>query len=430
MALVIYAMESTSKFFLLAAIIYFLYRVVTNNNRNDEVLLGAAYVMGFEVLSRMTGGAFSYEFAKYAVMGFMGIGILYKGIHRGAWPYVLFILCLAPGIFFSAMNLDYETNVANAIGFNLSGPMCLAITALYCYNRKMPENRFKDVLLAALLPILSTTAYLYIYTPNIRDTLSGTASNFAASGGYGPNQVATILGLGMLILFVRLFTIKDKLTNGIDLALLAFVGYRAVVTFSRGGVITALICAVAFLGIYLLQIKASQRKVLIPRIIIIVGVMAITWLITSISTLGLIDKRYSNQDAAGRLKDDISTGRQELIDSEIEAFLQNPITGVGIGKAKEFRLETTGRLSATHNEVSRTLSEHGLFGIFSLLILLLTPLFFRLKNRTNYLIFACYIFWIFTINHSAMRIAASAFVYGLGLIVFVKNVKKTAVHRK
>ena len=430
MAMVIFTSASTSKFFLLAAILYFLYRVITNKNRKDEVLLGAAYIMGFEVLSRMTGGAFSYEFAKYAVIGFMGIGILYKGIHRGSWPFVLFILCLAPGIFFSAMNLDYETNIGNAIGFNLSGPMCLAITALYCYNRKMPEERFKGILLAALLPILSTTAYLYVFTPNIRDTLSGTASNFAASGGYGPNQVATILGLGILILFVRLFTIKDRITNGIDLALIAFVGYRAIVTFSRGGVITAIVCSIAFLAIYFIQARTRDRKFLLPKIIIIFGVMAATWLVTSISTLGLIDKRYSNQDAAGRIKEDISTGRQELIDSEIEAFMQNPITGVGIGKAKEFRLETTGRLSATHNEVSRTLSEHGLFGIFSLLILLFTPLFFRISNRTNYLIFACYIFWILTINHSAMRISASAFVYGLGLIVFVKNVKKTAVHRK
>lgn len=74
MAYVIYLFEATSKFFLLAAVAYFLVRIFSNRNRKDEVLLGAAYVMGFEVFSRMTGGAFNYEFAKYTVIAFLVFG--------------------------------------------------------------------------------------------------------------------------------------------------------------------------------------------------------------------------------------------------------------------------------------------------------------------------------------------------------------------
>jgi len=430
-AMIVYITSSAAKFFLLGAIVYFLFLIFKNKNKKDEVLVAAAYVMGFEVFSRMNGGiGLSYEFAKYSVVGFLLIGIFFRGFTKKSWPYAFFIIFLMPGILFSAINLNYESNFINAISFNLSGPICLSISALYCYDRKMPKERLQKILMAAVLPIISMTAYLYVYTPNIRDVLSGTQSNFEASGGFGPNQVATILGLGMFILFSRLLVVKDKLTNVVDLALLGFVSYRAMVTFSRGGVYTAGICAAIFLLVYFWNSSRRDKALLIPKTAIIASVIIITWLITSVFTLGLIDKRYLNQDAAGRKKEDISTGRGELLDSELEAFYEYPITGIGVGKAKEHRLETTGRLSATHNEVSRMLSEHGLFGLFALILLVITPLVYRFRNKTNLYLYSFFIFWLLTINHSSMRIAAPAFIYGLSLITIINERKKPFIHRK
>jgi len=54
------------------------------------------------------------------------------------------------------------------------------------------------------LPIVTTMVYLTLYTPNLREVLTGTSSNFKTSGGFGPNQVSTILGLGMFIFVSRL----------------------------------------------------------------------------------------------------------------------------------------------------------------------------------------------------------------------------------
>ncbi|MBT0608465.1 O-antigen ligase family protein [Aequorivita echinoideorum] len=430
MGLLVYLFQGISKYLLLLIIGYFLYRILSNNNRKDEVLLAAGYITGYEVFSRMTGGTFSYEFAKYAVVGFLVLGMFYRGFTRSSWPYLFYLVFLMPGIFFSAVNLEYDTNVGNAIGFNLSGPICLGISALYCYNRKMPAARLQQILLAVLLPLITTTVYLYFYTPSIRDTLQGTASNFEASGGYGPNQVATVLGLGMFILFSRLLLIKNRFINLVDLVLLAFISYRGIVTFSRGGILTAIVCAILFLGIYYLKSGTKERKVLVPKMGLIAGFSVLIWLVTSIATMGLIDKRYSNEDAAGNIKDDISTGRVELIETEINAFYDNPITGLGVGKMKEYREETTGEVSATHNEISRMLSEHGLFGIFSLLILFFAPLLLRLKNRSNLYLFSFLAFWFLTINHSSMRIAAPAFIYGLGLISIVNAKRKHTLHRK
>lgn len=430
MGLIVFVVEESSKIFFLVGIIYFLYRVFSNGNRRDEVLLGAAYVTGFEVFSRMTGGAISYEFAKYMVIIFLVIGMFFKGFTTKSWPYVIFILFLIPGIFVASISLNYEAKFGNAIGFNLSGPLCLAISALYCYDRRISMKRFQGILLALLLPIIATTVYLYLYTPNIRDVLTNTASNFAASGGFGPNQVATILGLGVLILFSRFILIRNTFINIIDISLLGLVGYRAIVTFSRGGVITGVVCVLLLLATYLIQSKGKDRVSIVPKILVASAVVVFTWVITSIATVGFIDKRYANQDAAGREKEDLTTGRSELVSTELQAFYENPIVGIGVGKMKEYRLEETGRLSATHNEVSRTLSEHGILGISALLILIITPLVFRIKNKSNLYLYTFLVFWFLTINHSSMRIAAPAFIYGLGLITIIHVTRKTIIHRK
>ena len=97
---------------------------------------------------------------------------------------------------------------------------------------------------------------------------------------------------------------------------------------------------------------------------------------------------------------------------------------------REYRLEKTGRSSATHNEVSRILSEHGLFGLSAILLLLLKPLYMRIRNRTNLYLFSFVAFWFLTINHSSMRVAAPAFIYGLALLSIVSETKKTSLHRK
>jgi hypothetical protein len=428
--LVVFAFRSSAKFILFAAIVYFLVRIVHNTNKRDEVLLAAAYVTGFEVFSRMTGGAFTYEFAKYAVIMFLTIGMFYRGFKRRSWIYVIYLLLLIPGILFSAINLGYDSNVANAVGFNLSGPVCLGISALYCYDRRMPMSRLNGILLSLLMPIISMTVYLYLFTPSIRDVLTGTQSNFEASGGFGPNQVATILGFGMVVLFTRLFLKKQLLFNIFDLLLLAFLSYRAIVTFSRGGVITAVICALAFFVIYFLKSNVKTKATLIPKISLITLVIIVTWVFTSFTTSGLIDKRYANQDAAGREKADLSTGRLELLNSELEAFYEQPITGIGVGKVKEFRAEKTGRVSATHNELSRILSEHGISGLIALMILIFAPLTFRLRNKSNIYFYVFFLFWFFTINHSSMRIAAPAFIYGLALITVINEQKKNSIPGK
>ncbi len=50
----------------LAALVFLvgLFLIVKNQNKNQEVLLASGYIVGSEILFRMTGGIIIYEFAK------------------------------------------------------------------------------------------------------------------------------------------------------------------------------------------------------------------------------------------------------------------------------------------------------------------------------------------------------------------------------
>jgi hypothetical protein len=416
--------------YFLSAVCYFLYSILKSGNRQNQALIAAAYMTGGEVVFRMTSTVIPWETGKYSVICFLLIGLFLSGTSRKSAPYWLYLVLLLPGVIYAASTLDFDTNVRKAIIFNLSGPICLGIAALYCYDRRITKKQLQYVLWALLMPVIAMTAYLYFYTPDTRDVLNGTASNFALSGGFGPNQVSTILGLGMFALFVQLFVdVRNKVVFFINLALFMLVTYRAILTFSRGGVFTALLICVAFLYAYFQGISSAKRVNISGYLVLIAGAILTVWFITSIRTMGLIDLRYANKDATGRIKENLSTGRSELISSELTFFWENPIMGIGVGKTREYREERYGLLAASHNEMSRLLSEHGLFGLAALMLLILVPLAFRLKNRKNYLFYSFLGFWLLTINHSSMRIAAPAFLYALALINIVHE-KKTALHRE
>src|SRR5690606_7025803 len=359
-ALAVYFFPFSSKILFVAIAGLLLFWIIINSNKNDEALIAAAYIVGAEVFFRMSKGLIFYESGKYLVILFLLFGLLYKGTSRQSIPYWIYLFLLIPGILFSAINLSHEVDVRKAVSFNLSGPITVGIVGVYCFFRKITTEKLHQIMLAALLPLVTLVFYLLIYTPSLQDSLMGTSSNFAASGGFGPNQVATVVGLGIIILFIRLFTVKSRLVNIIDAVLVIFFCYRGLATFSRGGMITAVICIIGFLAVYFYYSDVYTKAKLFPKLFLVGALIAFTWVYTSLVTGGLIDKRYKNQDAAGRLKEDITTGRAEVMTSEIEAFLENPITGVGVGKVKEYREEQTGISIATHNEISRILSEHGL----------------------------------------------------------------------
>lgn len=427
----VYFVPPFSKLYSLIIIFLGLYIVIKNKNRNNEVLIVSAYIVGLEVFLRMTKGNLLHEYVKYVVIMYMIVGMLYSGINKKAFIYLIFLLLLVPAIFVSTESLNYGTNFRKAIAFNLLGEVTLFFSALYCYKRVISFDQIKNIITILGFPIISLMTYLFLYTPdNLKETITSTSSNFETSGGFGPNQVSTILGLGMFIFFIQiLLNSPKKILLLINVVLFIICSNRGIITFSRGGVYVGLLMILVLIFVlYFVVNQVGKSKIKLVGIITLFLGFGV-WTYSSIQTGGMINKRYANQDAIGKEKASVLSGREQLMETEIQMFVDNPIFGVGVGKNKEERFETTGIKAASHNEVTRLLAEHGSFGIMALLILLFTPAILYLNNKQNIFLFSFLIFWLLTINHAAMRIAAPAFIYSLSLLKVYFN-EEDIIHRQ
>lgn len=408
-----------AKIFVGLVFIISVYYIIKDRNIGNEVLIAAAYQAGAEVFFRMTHGVPSYEFSKYMIIIFMFIGIYYNGISKNAIVFWIFLILLIPGILISTQTFSLDNlDLRKTIVFNLSGPTCLGVCSLYCYFREISFKMLNKVLLFLLLPIISTLTYLIIYTPaELSEILLNTSSNFNTSGGFGPNQVSTMLGLGMFIIFSRIiFESKTIFIFIFNVTILLIMSYRAIITFSRGGVITGLIMMLVLFLITYLLVNGKSKVRLIHLFGVVIFISISLWSYSVIQTGGLIEKRYQNKDALGRVKESNFSGREKIADGEMDLFFENPFFGTGVGRATDIRNVSTGEITASHNEITRMLAEHGTLGIINLFILIFTPLFLYLDNKKNVFILSFLLFWFLTINHAAMRTASPAFIYALSLL--------------
>jgi hypothetical protein len=407
-----------AKIYPLFILIIGIYIIYSSRNKNEEALYLASYLVGAEVFIRMSDGFLLYETGKYGIILFSLLGIIWGPVkQKTSISFLVYVLFLVIGIVFTQVPLG--ESLRKSIAFNLSGPISLGFFALYCYKRTITIIQLKELLFVCLLPVFSIISFVYFRTPDLEEFVFQVSSNFKTSGGFGPNQVATIIGFGVFILSVFIFTrVQLSLSIFLDIIFLLYFTYRGLLTFSRGGMITAIFAFFIFVLFMLFYQKNTFIKVfkfLFITLILFLGI----WLYTSNITGGMINNRYANKNATGIEKKDISAGRFQLFSAQLENFYESPILGIGVGNGKYKRIESGKRITAaSHNEMTRLIEEHGLLGILALLILLVKPLQ-NIYFSTNYqraFLMSFYVFWFLTINHSAMRIAFPAFVYGLSLI--------------
>ena len=401
----------------LLIIVFFILNIIFKSNRNEEAFLFAAYISGAEVFIRMSKAMILYETGKYSVILFLIIGIFVgKFKQKFSVALAFYLLLLLLGIVFT--RVPEGEYIRKAIAFNLSGPFVLGIAGLYFYKRNITKENLSNALFFMLLPLFSMVSYLYFKTPDLREIVFAGAANFETSGGFGPNQVSTILGLGIFI--ISALILMNKRVTGyllLDVFVLLYFVYRALLTFSRGGLITGVVAIISFVIFYTLFKKLSLGAFISYAGLTAVFIVSV-WLYTSNITGGMLDNRYAGKNAKGVQKKDISSGRVAILNEQIASFVENPL-GIGVGNGKYKRLGAVGNLTPTsHNEVGRLIEEHGIIGFMILLLLLGLPLlnFWNMDNYNRAFTTAFYVFWFLTINHSAMRIAFPGFIYGLSLI--------------
>jgi hypothetical protein len=413
-----------SKVYALLIVLIGLYFVLKNKNKNHEVLYVAAYIVGSEVFLRTTQGNPLHEYGRYFVLLFIFLGFYYSGFSKKAYPYWLFLLFLIPSIFIAVNSLNFD--LRKKIFFDILGPISLGVCALYTYKRVITQRELDTILLGIGLPILACCTFLFFKYPLSKAVINNTESQVFLSGDYAPNQMATTLGLGMFVFTLRFFlsatSNRMRIINGL---IFSFIYYRGLLTFSRGGMITAMVMVfllVVFILIYHKKHQPIKLKLLVTSL-----AFPLVFLLASYQTDGLLFKRYNNQNPSGLYKSYEKNGRKDIAMDEINQFKKNPIMGVGVGKTKETRSLKHGSSISTHNEITRMLAEHGLFGIAGILILLFTPLFLYLLDKENVYLICLLAFWLLTVNHTGMRVAAPSFIYALALLSFKKDTEVNSV---
>lgn len=402
------------------------YWVVKNNDRDFQALTVLMYIVALEVLFRMKSAGSLYDIGKYSILYFCVLGFSFRKINLKAWPYFLILILFIPGIILTVNTFFFEIDVRKKIMFNLLGPFTLVAASLYTYNKNITLNKLNECLAVATGPLISILAAVIIYTPsNSEEVFENTSSNFATSGGFGPNQISVILGLGAFLFFTQFFfNQKEKIYSYLSLFLFFLFAYRGLITFSRGGILTALLMILIFCYIvYRLLNKKAQSKFLgVFSLLFVLSLAA--WFYTSFLTGGMIDKRYNNQDAAGRFKESKLSGREDIMETDLKFFYDNPVFGVGPGISGILREEGGLYGAQAHSEPTRLLAEHGSLGLLILILLVFVPIlkYFRFRLYHHIYFFPFLIFWGLTINHAATRIVAPGILYALTLLnVSIKN---------
>lgn len=394
-----------------------IYLVLTTGDQYRTAQKYAAYLVGMELLSRMSQSGIPHEFTKYAVIALLTISI-FSHKQKISYLFTIYFFLQVPGI----LMVEGKTMevVRQIISANISGPLCLAVCAIYFFRRPLNHMELRQILLLICYPIAAILGFLFINTPDLNKIEFGFQSNYETSL-YGPNQMSSILGLGILLvaysfyLHIRLF--RSNILTFIFLAVLTF---RGLLTFSRGGmIIPAILIMTGFL--YVLVNSISYQKYLYRIgffVIMTISTAYLSFNYVNDLTNNALQERYSGKVKGKQLKiDRFTSGRSLILAEDIAIFRDHPVLGVGLGMAKYHRADYGySSVVAAHIEFSRLLAEHGILGLFALLILLSYPVIYFIKASNRHeriLIIGCVGFCFGFMSHAATRIAAPCFLYGM-----------------
>jgi hypothetical protein len=376
--------------------------------RVDRIAYAAAYITGAEVFWRMTNDRLPWELGKYAVILLCIIGILrLRGIKGLMWPALAFALFL-PSTVLTVMDFTPE-EAKNQIAFNLSGPLALVLCARFFAAIRLTPGEVRRTLVVLIAPVAAIATVVFYGIANTPVIVWTTESNFATSGGFGPNQVSAALGLGALAAFLCGCDVRSGAGLRVPcVGALLWFSTQSILTFSRGGVYCAAGGAAAS-TFFLIRNPQTRLKVLIVGVLIYVVGTKVVWPQLDRFTDGAITARYEDVEA---------TGRTQIGQEDLDIWKAHPVLGVGPGRSRFFHSHG----SATHTEFTRLVSEHGVFGLAALVLLMAVAIRNVRRAETSWekAIVVAFMCWslLFMVT-TAMRLVAPSFIFGIAFANFV-----------
>ncbi len=377
-----------------------------------HVTLVVAYIVGAEVLWRMAGVPTPWEFGKYASAAILFVALVRTKRFNFPKLPLLYFVCLLPACVLTILQLDLS-RVTPTLSFNISGPLLLMVSCWFFYNVRISPAQFQRLLFAIILPLISVAISALFYTVTAEELNFNGESNFTTSGGFGPNQVSGMLGLGAFLSVAGLMLLKRRPGVKIYFTISALLfSALSVMTFSRGGMYNA-VGAITILLLFGLQDVAAGLKKIFPAIVLAGFFLFFIYPMLNDFTGGALQERF---------EDTGTTQRSEIASSDIDIFLENPVFGVGVGSAYTYREKFFLNKAASHTEFSRMLSEHGGFGLAALacMLAMMVANITRANSKPGKAFVAGIMVWtaMFMMN-TGMRLAAPGFIWGLSFITIV-----------
>ncbi|MBD3245695.1 MAG: hypothetical protein GF333_01650 [Candidatus Omnitrophica bacterium] len=328
-----------------------------------------SYIMGAEVLWRMGGGGIVWEMAKYGVTLILTIALLIKPSRiRSPAALVTYFLLLLPAILDAPA--ESFTQWKEAVSFNLSGPLSLLLCGIFFSKMEFETDdlkRFFSWFLAPVAGVAAVSAFSLTQAENIQ---WGRASVYAASAGFGPNQVSSVLGTGAFFCVIAyvLYTRKPLIKTILLVSGIWFIT-QAFLTFSRGGVIQSIL-AVGLFFVYLIRARGGRYFIPITMLAVSLVCFGIYYLIPKLDefTQGGLTQRYQEREQVGGVELLDTTGRWELVQADLQIFLTHPM-GSGVGRLRSLHKKILGTRKAAHTEWTRMLAEHGWPGLLAIIAL-------------------------------------------------------------
>jgi len=219
----------------------------------------------------------------------------------------------------------------------------------------------------------------------------------------------------------------------LDYLLLAVLLFRGLVTFSRGGILGAALSIGIFMILRLVSgFKGKQvSNYFVVILIALVGVYFV-WSYTNTVTKNALEYRYKGINQRTGAEKEYTSGRKAILARDLDVFQRNLLLGVGPGKSKSEGEEQGVAGIVAHLEWTRMLSEHGLFGLTALLILLITPVIhiYGQPAISRPLLFGILILALFSMFHAAMRLSIISYMYAWALIIPVNDLKKKSPSKR
>lgn len=387
-----------------------------------KVIPYVAYIAGAEVLWRMSNAGVFWEFGKYATIAILVIALIKNKtpLKKSSLP-ILYFLMFLPSIILTIDFLGWTDQAREFISFNLSGPLATAVCLLFFLQVNMDESLLTRSIWAVVFPIVG------ILTLAVYSTITATAIDFGSeavfvtSGGYGPNQVAALLGLGALLLIMEIIQTKKREGRIFSIFLILALLIQSFLTFSRGGVYNLVIALAAALVILLFKpTRFIKSFSVVFLLLLIVGYLVFPQI--EEMTSGAFSQRFQDINPVSRIS---------IANEDLKLFNDNPLYGVGPGMA--YFARGIRSFTSAHTEYTRTLAEHGTLGIFALLFLVIQigVAFIKAPGVIERAWIVALAGWsAVEMAHAAMRVVAISLLLGLAVVSWKHEEPEGVSHKK